>query len=95
MFPYKKQSVSSVKNRVFPYKKQSVPHKKQSVSPQETKCFSVSFQSDELLENLGCPIDEGEEPSPFNKLKSAYCQVSGVRLSGIKKTAGGIQLPPA
>jgi tRNA A37 threonylcarbamoyladenosine dehydratase len=23
--------------------------------------------SDELLENRGCPTDEGEEPSPFNK----------------------------
>ena len=26
-----------------------------------------SVYSDELLENRGCPTDEGEEPSPFNK----------------------------
>ena len=30
------------------------------------KKFLVVY-SDELLENRGCPTDEGEEPSPFNK----------------------------
>ena len=30
------------------------------------KKFQVVY-SDELLENRGCPTDEGEEPSPFNK----------------------------
>ena len=31
------------------------------------KCKFQVVYSDELLENRGCPTDEGEEPSPFNK----------------------------
>ena len=38
--------------------------KKEKLFPQRK--FQCVY-SDELLENRGCPADEGEEPSPFNK----------------------------
>ena len=37
-----------------------------ALSKHPEKKFQVVY-SDELLENRGCPTDEGEEPSPFNK----------------------------
>ena len=37
-----------------------------ALSKQPEKKFQVVY-SDELLENRGCPAEDGEEPSPFNK----------------------------